>query len=389
MDSDDDDNVVAACTILIVVCAAIALVESMNYVNRLPTINRDDERHLYLRILYEESYTKCHEMLRMNRMTFNHLCARLETKGLKKLRFVDVKEKVVMCLLVIGHDTGNSQLKFDLIRSGHTISRYFHRVLRAILKLGVDLIKPATAKFSPAMGNDNRPWANHYFKDCVGAIDGTFIHASVPAENRPRYRNRKGDIRQNVLVSCGFNMKITYILVGWEGSAHDSMMLRAAVNDPRDPFTIPAGKFYLGDVGFANVLGFLVPYRGVRYHLKKHDGRAPTNAKELFNYRHSSLRNVIERTFGLLKKCFAHLRSYSFYSIETQTMIVMACCIIHNFILEVDPYDMGDEWVTPEEEPHKDFEEREDIAALQPSATWTGFRNHLAETMWNEYNHHP
>ncbi|KAF6176507.1 hypothetical protein GIB67_007890 [Kingdonia uniflora] len=66
-------------------------------------------------------------------------------------------------------------------------------------------------------------------------------------------------------------------------------MLRAAVNDPRDLFAIPAGKFYLGDVGFANVLGFLVPYRGVRYHLKEHDGRTPTNEKELFNYHHSSL----------------------------------------------------------------------------------------------------
>ncbi|KAF6174964.1 hypothetical protein GIB67_026452 [Kingdonia uniflora] len=148
-----------------------------------------------------------------------------------------------MCLLVIGHDTRNSQVKFDLIRSGHTISRYFHRVLRAILKLGVDLIKTATIEFSPVMGNDNRPWANHYFKDCVGEIDGTFIHASVSAEDRPRYRNRNGDIRQNVLVSCGFNMRITYILAGWEGSAHDSRMLRTAVNDPRDPFTIPAGIF--------------------------------------------------------------------------------------------------------------------------------------------------
>ncbi|KAF6149155.1 hypothetical protein GIB67_026011, partial [Kingdonia uniflora] len=139
----------------------------------------------------------------------------------------------------------------------------FTEFCEQFFKLDVDLIKPAIAVFSPVMGNDNRLWANHYFKDCVGAIDGTFIHVSVPAEDRPRYRNRKEDIRQNVLVSCGFNMRITYILVGWEGPAHDSRMLRAAVNDPRNPFTIPAGKFYLGDVRFANVLGFLVPYRGV------------------------------------------------------------------------------------------------------------------------------
>ncbi len=41
----------------------------------------------------------------------------------------------------------------------------------------------------------------------------------------------------------------------------------------------------------------LTPYRGVRYHLKEW-GRAnerPQNKEELFNLRHSSRRNVIER----------------------------------------------------------------------------------------------
>ena len=46
------------------------------------------------------------------------------------------------------------------------------------------------------------------------------------------------------------------------------------------------------------------PYRGVRYHLKevRQADKGPKNAKELFNLRHSSLRNVIERIFGVLKR---------------------------------------------------------------------------------------
>jgi hypothetical protein len=48
----------------------------------------------------------------------------------------------------------------------------------------------------------------------------------------------------------------------------------------------------------------MTPYRRVRYHLKevRQAGLKPENAKELFNLQHSSLRNVIKRIFGVLKR---------------------------------------------------------------------------------------
>ncbi|CAN6697368.1 unnamed protein product [Malus baccata var. baccata] len=61
------------------------------------------------------------------------------------------------------------------------------------------------------------------------------------------------------------------------------------------------GKFFLVDCGFANRRQILAPFRGVRYHLQDFAGndRDPVNANELFNLRHASLRNVVERIFGL------------------------------------------------------------------------------------------
>ena len=50
--------------------------------------------------------------------------------------------------------------------------------------------------------------------------------------------------------------------------------------------------------------GLMAPYRGVRYHLKKYSAHGLENTEEIFNHRHSSLCNVIERTFGVLKKRF-------------------------------------------------------------------------------------
>jgi len=85
----------------------------------------------------------------------------------------------------------------------------------------------------------------------------------------------------------------------------------------------------------------ITPYRGVRYHLKEYSRKGPQNAKELFNLQHSSLRNVIERTFGVLKKRFLILGSGTepHYDVDTMTKIVLACCILHNFLRRVDNYE--------------------------------------------------
>lgn len=58
------------------------------------------------------------------------------------------------------------------------------------------------------------------------------------------------------------------------------------------------GKYYLVDAGYTRMNGFIAPHGGVRYHLKEHNGRAPTNSKELFNLRPSLLGSWVERAFA-------------------------------------------------------------------------------------------
>ncbi|XP_010495211.1 PREDICTED: putative nuclease HARBI1 [Camelina sativa] len=78
-----------------------------------------------------------------------------------------------------------------------------------------------------------------YFKDCVGAIDGTHILAMVPTKKAPSYRNRKGDISQNVLAACNFDLEFMYVLSGWEGSAHDSKVLNDALTRNTNRLPVP------------------------------------------------------------------------------------------------------------------------------------------------------
>ncbi|CAL9001103.1 unnamed protein product, partial [Prunus brigantina] len=115
-------------------------------------------------------------------------------------------------------------------------------------------------------GSERDKW--NWFENCIGALDGTHIPVIVSAKDRPRYRNRKGDISTNVLGVCDPDLKFIYVLSGWEGSASDACVLRDAL--ARDnPFQVPSDKYYLVDVGYANGQGFLAPYRETRYHLNE------------------------------------------------------------------------------------------------------------------------
>lgn len=72
-------------------------------------------------------------------------------------------------------------------------------------------------------------------------LDGTHIPVQVPAVDRPRYRNRKGQIATNVLAACTPNLQFTYVLPGWEGSAADGRVLRDAINRTHG-LVVPRGK---------------------------------------------------------------------------------------------------------------------------------------------------
>ena len=59
---------------------------------------------------------------------------------------------------------------------------------------------------------------------------------------------------------------------------------------------------------------------------------SPTNPKEIYNLRHSSARNVIERIFGVLKERFKIMEHGCDYGILDQAGVVMAICLLFNMV---------------------------------------------------------
>ncbi|XP_042015716.1 uncharacterized protein LOC121763718 [Salvia splendens] len=156
---------------------------------------------------------ECIDNLRMDRNCFGRLCLLLrEQAGLVDGKYVYVEEQIAMFLGVLAHHDKNR-------------------------------------------------------RGCLGALDGTCINVLVGSDDKPRYRNRKGQIATNTLAVCTRDMRFVYVLAGWEGSAGDARVLRDAVTRPHG-IKVLKGQYYLCDNGYANSEGFLTPYKGVHYHLQ-------------------------------------------------------------------------------------------------------------------------
>ncbi|KAI4995569.1 hypothetical protein ZWY2020_035472 [Hordeum vulgare] len=147
-----------------------------------------------------------------------------------------------------------------------------------------------------------------------------------------------------------------------------------------DGINIPDSKFYLGHAGHACWPGVLPPFRKTRYHLNEFSGRDYLRiAQELFNLRHFILRVTVDTTFGALKNRSKILDQKPFHPYPTQVKLVLACCILHNWILQWG----FDEHMPEEEEVERDHvvSSGHGVEAFDNDA-WKNKRLKWAEAMW-------
>lgn len=203
--------------------------------------------------------------MRMEKPVFQKLCEVFRERGyLRDSRHVSVEQQLHIFLYIVSNNAANRNVQGRFQHSGETISRYFNIVLTALVKLSEEYITLPNSEIPDEITHNTKFYP--YFKDCLGAIDGSLIPASVPASTTAAFRCRKGFLAQNILAVCSFDLTFQYVLAGWEGSANDSKVLEDALTKG---FQMPEDRYYLADAGYGLTMHFLTPYRGVRYHLKE------------------------------------------------------------------------------------------------------------------------
>ncbi|KAL0387668.1 UNVERIFIED_CONTAM: hypothetical protein Sradi_2648600 [Sesamum radiatum] len=219
-----------------------------------------------------------------------------------------------------------------------------------------------------------------WFKGCLGALDGTFVDVRVPKHEKDRYHTRKGQVSVNILGVCNPKLQFIYVLCGWEGSAADNRVFQDSIHTPGG-LGVMAGNYYL--CNNANMEGFLTPYRDIWYHLREWDHGVGGLQNKLFNLKHSSAQNAIKRTFGLLKVRWGILRSQSFYPIDVQSKIIIAYCLLHNFIHNEMPDDPLE--LEPLDDHDLGFEINDDcVSTIESNSDSLAWRDSLASSMYND-----
>ncbi|XP_057533015.1 uncharacterized protein LOC130810908 [Amaranthus tricolor] len=184
--------------------------------------------------LIQESDVHCKTELRVNRQIFNIICEMLKEIGsLTRTKNVSLDEIVTMFLYTLAHHKNNRSIAHFFIRSGETVSRQFNLCRRAILKLHEDLLYKPTPILEECEDERWKP-----FKNCLEALDGTYINVTIHPQGCGKYRTRKCTVAMNVLGVCAPNMQFIYVLPGWKGSAHDVRVLRKALTRPNG-FRVP------------------------------------------------------------------------------------------------------------------------------------------------------
>lgn len=351
-----------------------------------PFIVRDEKRIDFLNNqIYKDDLT-CQRTLRLTRASFFSLCQVLRERSLlRDTVHMCIEEQVAMFLITVGHNLRNRDVAAIFNRSGEPVSRYFGLVLHAIGKLRDELIRPPSSETPTKIAGDPR-W-DPYFKDCVGAIDVTHIRASASKNMETAFCAKKSFPSQNVMAAIDFDLRFTYVLAGWEGSAHDDVVLVDAI-ERENGLRVPHGKFYLVDAVYGAKPGFLPPFRDVTYHSNEWGewrNNHVQDARKLFNLRHSSLQVTTERAFSSLKRRFKVLDDgIPFFPSATQVDVVMVCVILHNWVLSKGT----DCFILPESnwKPKPPSSQRDQI---HDHSHMVEFRQALADKMWEDHqNYH-
>lgn len=364
--------------------------------NKIPQHTSQLTGETWVQELLQGHSARIRNNLGVSQRGFIYILEILESKGgLAQTRHMSTEEQLAIFLYAVTTDLSIRKLAERFQRSTETIDRVYHKVMDCFLSKTVYqlYVHPATELSVRVATN---PKFMPFFKDCIGAIDGTHIAVCPPATERAAFRDRNGKITQNVLAAVDFDMRFTDIMAGWEGSTADSTLWKQAMR--QGALQIPESKYMLGDAGFPNCDKCLTPYRKVRYHLQEwaKGSRKPQSKEELFNLRHSQFRNVVERVFGVNKSRFKILTNARSFSMKAQIKIVAALSCLHNILVEIGEGAAGSENLQAEEYPVD--EDDPDIEDCNTVLNGEGYkitkrettranqrRDDIATAMWEQY----
>jgi hypothetical protein len=333
---------------------------------RARAANRHKNRQHALEGMDEMNELEFEQQFRMPRERFNelqHLIKRDITRNKEMARRSSGSEvcsktrlAIVLRFLVVGSYLdiaalyGISQSNFFNSKHGvlWTTLEALDKHLPVEFSLNDDELKKKFAKICGVRGQ-----GGNVMPGCVQAIDGWVMMTRCPTKKEvgthaiKSYRNRKEYWALVIMGGCDANLKFGLFSAMSSGSTHDSIALEFTSFKQKvlDGKMLPPQYYTVGDEAFKCTDQLLVPWSGT--------GLGPW--KDSFNYHLSSMRQCIERAFGVLTKRWGIFWRPLQCRFDTWSTIAIVCAKLHNWCIDkgillyeraAKDRQEGDEWNT-------------------------------------------
>ncbi|XP_025989586.2 protein ALP1-like [Solenopsis invicta] len=179
------------------------------------------------------------------------------------------------------------------------------------------------------------------FPHCIGAIDGKHIVIQCPNNAGSMYYNYKHSHSIVLMAVCDANYMFTFVDIGAYGRRSDGGIFKECQFGKK----FEQNKMNVPEAEDISRNGPKLPYCLVgdeafplkEYLLRPYSGRGGlTKEKNIFNYRLSRARRVIENTFGILACQWRILRKPIIGKVETVERIVQSIVCLHNWLRKQD-----------------------------------------------------
>ena len=169
---------------------------------------------------------------------------------------------------------------------------------------------------------------------CIGALDGKHVEIVKPNKSGSLFYNYKLFFSIVLMVLANSNYEILYADIGSEGRLSDGGIWKKSdfFNKlEKEELGLPEDGM-LQDTAVAHHIVADDAFALSKRLMKPYSKRGLTEGEEIFNYRLSRARRIVENVFGILGNRFRVLQSSISGACVDTNQVVLACCVLHNLL---------------------------------------------------------